>query len=105
MSSYLQVIGREMAKSERNYARGQISRWADTLHQMARILSTVEGRKHLVLFSEGFDGRLLFGRQPDFTDEEFRRETDLIERGADRPGRHPTSAGATPSSRPRSTRC
>ena len=81
MSSYLQVIGREMAKSERNYARGQISRWADTLHQMARILSTVEGRKHLVLFSEGFDGRLLFGRQPDFTDEEFRRETDLIERG------------------------
>ena len=81
MSSYLQVIGREMAKSERNYARGQISRWADTLHQMARILSTVEGRKHLVLFSEGFDGRLLFGRQPDYSDEEFRRETDLIELG------------------------
>ncbi|MXW01307.1 MAG: VWA domain-containing protein [Holophagales bacterium] len=81
MSSYLQVIGREMAKSERNYARGQISRWADTLHEMARILSTVEGRKHLVLFSEGFDGRLLFGRGPDSSDEEFRRETDLIERG------------------------
>ena len=81
MSSYLQVIGREMAKSERNFARGQISRWTDTLHQMARILSTVEGRKHLVLFSEGFDGRLLFGRQPDYADEEFRRETDLIERG------------------------
>ena len=81
MSSYLQVIGREMAKSERNFARGQISRWADTLHQMARILSSVEGRKHLILFSEGFDGRLLFGRQPDFFDEELRRETDLIERG------------------------
>jgi len=81
MSSYLQVIGREMAKSERNFARGQISRWADTLHQMARILSSVEGRKHLILFSEGFDGRLLFGRQPDYSDEEFRRETDLIERG------------------------
>ena len=81
MSSYLQVIGREMAKSERNFARGQISRWTDTLHQMARILSTVEGRKHLVLFSEGFDGRLLFGRQPDYFDEELRRETDLIERG------------------------
>lgn len=81
MSSYLQVIGREMAKSERNYARGQISSWADTLHQMARILSTVDGRKHLVLFSEGFDGRLLFGRGPDYSDEDFRRETDLIERG------------------------
>ena len=81
MSSYLQVIGREMAKSERNYARGQISRWADTLRQMARILSSVEGRKHLILFSEGFDGRLLFGRQPDHFDEEMRQETDLIERG------------------------
>ncbi len=81
MSSYLQVIGREMAKSERNFARGQISRWADTLHQMARILSSVEGRKHLILFSEGFDGRLLFGRQPDHFDEELRQETDLIERG------------------------
>ena len=81
MSSYLQVIGREMAKAERNYARGQISRWADTLHGMARILSSVEGRKHLVLFSEGFDGRLLFGRQPDAFDDELRRETDLIERG------------------------
>lgn len=81
MSSYLQVVGREMAKAERNYARGQISRWADTLHQMARILSSVEGRKHLVLFSEGFDGRFLFGRQPDAFDDELMRETDLIERG------------------------
>ena len=81
MSGHLQAIGSEMAKSERSFARGQISRWTDTLHQMARILSTVEGRKHLVLFSEGFDGRLLFGRQPDYFDEEFRRETDLIERG------------------------
>ena len=81
MSSYLQVIGREMAKAERSFARGQVSRWTDSLHQMARILSAVEGRKHLVLFSEGFDGRLLFGRQPDSSDEEFRRETDLIERG------------------------
>ena len=81
MSGHLQAIGSEMAKSERSFARGQISRWTDTLHQMARILSTVEGRKHLVLFSEGFDGRLLFGRQPDYFDEELRRETDLIERG------------------------
>lgn len=81
MSSYLQVIGREMAKSERNFARGQISRWAETLRQMARILSSVEGRKHLVLFSEGFDGRLLFGRQPDHFDEEMRQETALVERG------------------------
>ena len=81
MTDYLQVIGNEMAKSERSFARGQISTWIDSLRQMARILATVEGRKHLVLFSEGFDGRLLFGRQPDYFDDELRRETEAIERG------------------------
>ena len=81
MTEYLQVIGNEMAKSERSFARGQISTWIDSLRQMARILATVEGRKHLVLFSEGFDGRLLFGRQPDYFDDELRRETEAIERG------------------------
>ncbi len=81
MSDYLKVIGNEMAKSERSFARGQIASWIDSLQQMARILATVEGRKHLVLFSEGFDGRLLFGRQPDYFDEELQRETEAIEQG------------------------
>ena len=81
IDSYLRVIGNEMAKYEKSYARGQISSWTGALQGMARILSSVEGRKHVVLFSEGFDGRLLFGRQPDFFDEEMQREQEAIDTG------------------------
>ena len=79
--AYLRVIGNEMAKYERSHARGQISSWTHSLRQMARILSSVEGRKHVILFSEGFDGRLLFGRQPDFFDQDMQRENQAIETG------------------------
>ena len=81
IDAYLRVIGNEMAKYEKSYARGQISSWTGALQGMARILSSVEGRKHVVLFSEGFDGRLLFGRQPDFFDEEMHREQEAIDTG------------------------
>ena len=81
LGAYLEVIGGEMAKYEKSFARGQISSWTDSLRQMARIFASVEGRKHVVLFSEGFDGRLLFGRQPDYFDEEMRTEREAIENG------------------------
>lgn len=81
INAYLEVIGNEMRKYERSYARGQISSWAHSLEQMARILGSVEGRKHVVLFSEGFDGQLLFGRQPDFFDQEMQREQEAINVG------------------------
>ncbi len=81
LDAYLRVIGNEMAKYEKSYARGQISSWTGSLQQMARIMASVEGRKHVVLFSEGFDGRLLFGRQPDFFDQEMQEEREAIEVG------------------------
>ncbi len=81
VDSYLRIIGNQMARSERSFARGRISSWADTLQDMAGVLGSVEGRKHIILFSEGFDGRLLFGRQPDFFDEEMQREIRAIEDG------------------------
>lgn len=81
LDAYLRVIGNEMEKYEKSYARGQISSWTASLQEMARILASVEGRKHVVLFSEGFDGRLLFGRQPDHFDEEMNREQDAIVSG------------------------
>ena len=81
LDAYLQVIGNEMAKYEKSYARGQISSWTGSLRAMARILGSVQGRKHVVLFTEGFDGRLLFGRQPDFFDQEMQREQEAIDTG------------------------
>lgn len=81
VSAYLQIIGKQMAKIEKSYARGQISSWTRSMGEMARILGSVEGRKHVVWFSEGFDGRLLLGRQPDAFDEEMHEETRNIENG------------------------
>ena len=81
VSDHLRVIGNQMARYERSFARGRISSWADSLQDMAQILGSVEGRKHVILFSEGFDGRLLFGRQPDFFDEDMQREIRAIEDG------------------------
>lgn len=81
VDGYLRIIGNQMARYERSFARGRISSWADTLQDMARILGSVEGRKHVILFSEGFDGRLLFGRQPDFFDDEMQREIQAIQDG------------------------
>ena len=48
---------------------------------MARALSTLQGRKHVVYFSEGFDGRLLLGRNPDPTDTEAIRDQINIDQG------------------------
>ncbi len=81
LDGYLRIIGNQMARYERSFARGRISSWADSLQDMGRILGSVEGRKHVILFSEGFDGRLLFGRQPDFFDEDMQREIQAIEDG------------------------
>ncbi len=81
VSAYLQVIGKQMAKMEKSYARGQITSWSHSMKEMARLLDSVEGRKHVVLFSEGFDGRLLLGRQPDFFDEEMQDELRAVEDG------------------------
>lgn len=81
VDAYLRVIGNQMARYERSFARGRISSWADALQDLGKILGSVEGRKHVILFSEGFDGRLLFGRQPDFFDEDMQREIRAIEDG------------------------
>ncbi len=62
---YLRVIGKQMAKVETSYSRGRVASWSQSMGVLASALDSVQGRKHVVYFSEGFDGRLLLGRQPD----------------------------------------
>ncbi len=57
----LLVLTEQFNRSERAHKRGQITAFARSLGEMARILATVAGRKQIVLFSEGFDNRLLTG--------------------------------------------
>ncbi|HSL84131.1 MAG TPA: VWA domain-containing protein, partial [Thermoanaerobaculia bacterium] len=78
VSEYLKVIAKQMDKLETTYLRGRVSSWVAALDEMAKVLGTVEGRKHVVFFTEGFDGRLMLGRGPDPMDKEA--ETDRLNR-------------------------
>jgi VWFA-related protein len=70
VQAYLRVISNQMDRMERSYARGRVSSWVAGLDEMAQIMASVEGRKHVVFFSEGFDGRLMLGRGADASDRE-----------------------------------
>ena len=77
LNSYLSVINKQFDKVETTYQRGRVSSWAGGLKALAQVMASVQGRKHVVLFSEGFDGRLMLGRGPDGSDEEA--QTDQIQ--------------------------
>lgn len=63
MLEALRVISGELEKSQKSYDRARISAFSRSLGDFAKSLSTVPGRKQLVLFSEGFDSQLLVGRE------------------------------------------
>ncbi len=65
---YLQTIAAAAAKSDRQFQVGQISNYSRALGEIARKLNAVQGRKNILFFSEGFDSRLLLGRET--TDKE-----------------------------------
>jgi VWFA-related protein len=60
---YLKTISFAAERSERAFEVGRITGYSRSLGEMARTLNSVKGRKNVLLFSEGFDSRLLLGRQ------------------------------------------
>jgi VWFA-related protein len=60
---YLKTINYASERSERQFELGRIAGYSRALGDMARALNAVKGRKHVIYFSEGFDSRLLLGRQ------------------------------------------
>lgn len=71
---YLQTVAFAAERIERSIEMGRISAYSRALSDVAQRLNAVKGRKHVLFFSEGFDSRLLLGRQT--TDEET--ETDNL---------------------------
>jgi VWFA-related protein len=59
---YIVSITSAAERDERNFERGRISTYTKALGAMARTLNAVPGRKNVVLFSEGFESKLLLGR-------------------------------------------
>jgi VWFA-related protein len=70
---FMQSINNAAERDERTFERSRITTFTKALGAMAKTLDSVAGRKHVVLFSEGFDSKLLMGRS-DTTDEEARTD-------------------------------
>ena len=70
---YLQNVAFAAERIERSIELGRLSAYSRALGDVAKALNAVKGRKHVVFFSEGFDSRLLIGRET--TDEDSQADT------------------------------
>ncbi|MFN7941675.1 MAG: VWA domain-containing protein [Thermoanaerobaculia bacterium] len=57
-----QLIANTVEREQKQYDRSRIDTWTRDLGRLGRQLAAIQGRKQVVLFSEGFDSRLLLGR-------------------------------------------
>lgn len=67
---YLSALSVMAERDQRAFDKSRINGMLRVLGGLARTLNSVRGRKNLVLFSEGFESRLLLGRDSSLTDEE-----------------------------------
>ncbi|HVT16458.1 MAG TPA: VWA domain-containing protein [Thermoanaerobaculia bacterium] len=64
------LIRRAAERDDQDYTRSRITSMTRSLGSLAHSLNGVEGRKNVVLFSEGFDSKLMLGREELGGDEE-----------------------------------
>lgn len=77
---YLQALSNMADRSERTFEVGRISSYSRALGDVAKRLNAVKGRKHVLFFSEGFDSRLLLGRETTDTEAETDNQNIAIGR-------------------------
>jgi VWFA-related protein len=77
---HLRVLGESVERTTRRADASRVVEWARGLAVLARHLAAVEGRKQVLLFSEGFDSRLLLGRT-DLTGDRVQEEGFLLMSG------------------------
>lgn len=77
----IQRLAEQMDRSERSFKASQITYFTRSMSEMARILASIDGRKHVVLFSEGFDSRLLTGNPLSDTSTTGDNRTELLQAG------------------------
>jgi VWFA-related protein len=71
---------RSLNQQQDSYNRGNVERQVNLLAGLSRLLRAVRGQKHLVLLSEGFDPRLVQGRDSGVAQDQ-QAENDAVERG------------------------
>lgn len=74
--SYFQDLQRRMTQFDAEYRRSRLEANLEGLGQIARLLDGVKGTKQVILLSEGFDARLVHGR--DGSIAETLQETDEV---------------------------
>ncbi len=77
---HIRTLTAVVEQNERTFAAARISGFTRALAEVARALNAVQGRKQVIYFSEGFDGRLLLGRS-DPGSQEAEQDTQNIMRG------------------------
>jgi VWFA-related protein len=81
LGEHLLSIIIEREKAEKNYARNRVVSWSRAMAEFAKALGATAGRKNVVLFTEGFDGSLAFGRDASRNSEEGLLDQQLMQRG------------------------
>ena len=71
---------RRMNRLDDQYRREMVNREIDLLTGVAQSLRTIAGQKHVVLLSDGFEPRLVQGRDAGISLDQV-RDNDAIERG------------------------
>jgi len=79
-SDEMNEVIRRLNHAEDQYRRDMVNRQLDLLGGLARSMRTIAGQKHVVLLSEGFEPRLVQGREAGLSSEQLRDNT-AIERG------------------------
>ena len=73
-------IARLMDKQQDQYNRDKIDRQLNLLSGLSKVLRAVRGEKHIILLSEGFDSRLIQGRDAGVS-EQAQEEQQMVEQG------------------------
>lgn len=77
VAEQVQEMSRGVARSNDAFNRGRVEKQLATLGNLAKMLRAVPGRKQVILLSEGFDPRLVQGRESG-TSEEAKKENELV---------------------------
>ncbi len=72
----LQEFSQQMERQDRRREQGRIVALSSSLTGLARLLGTIEGRKHVVYLSEGFDSSALYGTQDTASIEAMSRASE-----------------------------
>ena len=72
----LKTFSQQMERQDRQREQGRIVALSTSLTSLGRLLGTVEGRKHVVYLSEGFDSSALYGTQDTASIEAMSRASE-----------------------------